>query len=757
MSDSDSDILCHNIPGCMEDDTHIIDADNDSLQGDDAELVDLKDIKDTDNHASEDYAVSDKESEPEDLAGMHDGSGGKLQSEVQRLRKELVKVNEENEMKDAKLVKLEWRKGELTRDIDQLSEQVKELKRELEMKGLDPLNRNPSESLHDIKDGGYNPLQNRVNHLSQELSEAREGNEEKTGRIAKLESDLELAKATFANDTDRMTKMIEDLEEALAEEQDNAKNRRTEIKHLQHQKSDLEKNLKAAEEQRASDAAENERLRAQLKSCNEKSKDMRHHKWEMDKAMNATVDEFQKRLAKANSDKDEYLKKYESAQDELKAMANALNICENAYRQQEKQLSRSNHSLQQVRQEAKDMQTDSGFDDDGSRSSSRNDDLQQSTRLDVELEDELESETEGFYFIQDQGYSDHGTDVSPGHNVASSFKPNKSRPPGHRRNTNFDGSTSNSDDGWMGTSDNEDDGFIQLSPGVGIDLNRESAIQERVGDEAPASNENKPDIHTEYEEDGKNIHESTLIVNSTGVHVEVPINHPRQPFGIPSTSRHLWADGYDSKHTAPYAMARFGHSEYQKQETFEQGAQTEDIHWNPEPAFSEENHKRLISTLHPLLYLLYVLTILLGGMINRLICLEVTLRKQFDLPNDVEYVKAKPWVQTHGAMATSPSLQDETAQHRPEEPMTTPFQKAEEHLRGLVRYVLLWSCVLGALMIRLGYVWWSDDQWQWTTANRTPRCIPIELLRGHSNEHDWVQVWKFRMVKILNDRVAHGG
>ncbi|BCR85827.1 uncharacterized protein ACHE_21285A [Aspergillus chevalieri] len=745
MSDSD-DISRHNVPGFMEDDTHIVDADHDSVHGDDAEVVDMEDVPDTDNHGDEDYAVSDDESEPEDLAGMHDNSNRKLQSEVQRLQEELAKANEENEKKDGKLVKLEWSKGELARDTEQLNEQVKALKRELATKEFDFLSAKDSD----------NPLQDRVHHLSQELSEEREGNEEKAGRIAKLESDLELAEATFAKDTDRMAKAIEDLEKALAEEQHNVKNCRAEIKDIQRQKSDLEKDLKEAEEQRASDAAENQLLRAQLKSCNEKSKDMRQHKGEMDKAMNATVDDFEKRLARANSDKDEYKRKYESAQDELKEIANALNDCENAYRQKEKQLSRSNHLLQQVRHEAMDTQTDSDFDGDDSRAPSRNDDLPQSTRLDAELENVLESETEGFYFIQDQS-SDHKTDASQGDNADSSLNPNKSRFPGHGRNMIHDGSMSDSEDEWMGASDNEDDGFVELSPGVGIDLNGESAIQELVDDEAPVSDRNKLESDADYEEDAKSIYESALLVNSTSEHEKTPVDHPRQPSGIPSNSRHLWTDKYVPTHTASYAMTQFDHSAYQKRETFEQGTQTEDMPRNLEPGSSEENHKRLISTLHPLLYLLYMLIILLGSMINRLISLEVTLRKQFDLPTDVEYVKARPRGQIHGAMATSPSQQDDTAQHRPEEPMTTSVQKAEGHLRRLVQYILLCSCVLGVLMVRLVYVWWSDDQWQWTTANRTPRCIPIEMLRGHGNEHDWVQVWNFQVVKILNDRVAHGG
>lgn len=738
MSDDD-DFSRHNVPGFMEDDTRIIEADDDSLDGD--EVVDVEDMPDIDIHADEDYAVSDEESEPEDLAGMHDNSDSKLQSEVNRLRKELTKANEENERKDGKLVKLEWSKGELAKDINRLNEQVNELKEKLATKEVDSLNGNLSRSVHSIKDGGYNPLQDRVNHLSQELSEEKEANEEKAGMIAKLEYDLELAQGRFAEDTDRMTREIEHLENALQKEQENVKDCRAEIKDLQRQKSDLEKDLKAAEEQRAKDERENNNLRAQLKSCNEKSKDMRQDKGEMEKTMHTTVDDFQKVLAKANSDKDEYKKKYESSQGQLEEMASALEDCENAYRQQKEQLFRSNHSLQQVRHEAKDTQIDSGFDGNDSRAPSRNDDQPQSTRLDAELEDELESETEGFYFIQDQGNSDK-TDVSPGgDNADSSLNPKKSRSPGHGRSINFDGSMSDSEDGWIGTSDNDDDdNFVELSPSVGIKLNGKSAI-EVVHDEAPTSDGNKPESEAEYDEDVKSIH--------TSEHEGAPVDHPRQPFGIPSTARRFWAEEY----TAPYAP-RFDHSGYQKRETFEQGTQTEDIPRNPDPGFNEEDRERLISTLHPLLYLLYMLTILLGGMINRLIRLEVTLRKQFNLPTDVEYIKTSPRDQIHGAMATSPSQQDDTAQHRSEETMTKSVRKAEGHIRRLVRYVLLWSCILGVLMVRLVYVWWSDDEWQWTAANKTPHCIPIELLRGHSNEHDWVQVWNFQVVKILNDRVA---
>lgn len=743
---NDDDFSRHNIPGFMEDDTHIIEADDDS-DGD--EVVDIEDMPGIDNYVDEDCTVSYEESEPEDLAGMHGNGDSKLQSEVNRLRKELARANDENEKKDGKLVKLEWSKGELVKDTNRLNEQMNELKEKLTTTEVGSLNKNLSGSMYGVKDGGYNPLQDRVNNLSQELSEEKEANEEKTGMIAKLECDLKLAQGRFAEDTDRMTGEIEHLEHALAQEQENVKDFKAHIMDLQRHKSDMEEDLKAAGEQRASDVEENENLRTQLKSCNEKSKCMRQRNGEMEKEMRAMVDDFQKVLAKANSDKDEYKKKYESSQGQLGEMVSALENCENAYLQQKEQLFRSNHSLQQVRYEANYTQFDSGFNGNDSRSPSRNDNQPQSTRLDAELEDELESETEGFYFIRDEGISDK-TDVSQRADHADSWlNPNKSRSPGRARSTNFDGSMSDSEDGWIGTSDNNDDGdFVELSPGVNMDLNGKSAI-EVVHDEAPTSDGNKPESEDEYYEDVESNHTSRLLANSIHKHEDALVNHPRQPFGIPSTSRRFWAD----EDTAQYAP-QFDYSAYQKRETFEQGTQTEDIPRTPDRGFNEEDRERLISTLHPLLYLLYMLTILLSGMINRLIRLEVTLRKQFNLPTDVEYIKTSPRDQIHGAMDTSPSQQDDTAQHQSEVTMITSVRKAEGHLKHLVRYVLLWSCVLGVLMVRLVYVWWSDDEWQWTAANKTPRCVPIELLRGHSNEHDWVQVWNFQVVKILNDRVA---
>lgn len=745
MSDDD-DFSRHNVPGFMENDTHIIEVDDDSLDGD--EVVNIEQMPDIDNHADEDYAMSDEESEPEDLVGMHDNSDSKSQSEVNRLRKELAKANEENERKDGKLVKLEWSKGELAKDTNRLNVKVNELKEKLTTKEVDSLNGNLSGSVHGIKDGGYNPIQDRVNHLSQELSEQKEANEEKAGVIAKLKYDLELTLGRFAEDTDRMTREIEHLENTLAQEQENVKDCRAEIKDLQRRQSDLEKDLKAAGEQRAKDERENNNLRAQLKSCNEKSKDMRQDKGQMEKTMHTTIDDFQKVLAKANGDKDGYKKKYESSQGQLEEMANQLKILENAYQQQREQLFRSNHSLQKVRHEAKDTQIDFGFDGNDSRAPSRNDGQPQSTRLDVELDDELESETEGFYFIQDQGNFDE-TDVSPGGgNAGSSSKSNRSHTPGHGRSINFDGGISDSENGWTGTSDNDDDDFVKPSPGVGIDRNGKSAIGV-AQDEAPTFDGDESESESEYDEDVKSTRTSRLLADSTSGHEKTPVDHPRQPFGIPSTSRRFWAD----EDTAPYAP-RFDHSGYQKRETVDQGIQVEDIPRNLEPGFNEDDRERLISTLHPLFYLFYMLTILLGGMINTLIRLELALRKQFNLPTDVEYIKTSQRDQIHGALDSSPSQQDDTAQHRSEEAMTISVRKAERHLKRLVRYVLLWSCILGVLVVRLVYVWWSDDEWQWTAANKPPCCIPIELLRGHSNEHDWVQVWNFQVVKILNDRVA---
>lgn len=662
------------------------------------------------------FAMSDDESPNNLAASMHSIDIDDIkdpQSKINHLLNKLAKANSQIEKKNEALVLLEAARDESTKETKRLNGEIDRLTEELEVEQENACS-NEENIANSVRSN--NSFMGSLDRLKQELDEERVQSESKEQTIARLGVQLKEAEEGFAKDAEGMNGKIGDLEQKLKLEQEKTKELRDENKDLRTKRSDLEKEVHAAGLQRENDMEDLKQLRTQLKSRNNELKDSRKHEEELEEAMRATIDEFDQRQAQASHSIDDYKRKLEACRNDLKQMASQFQSLKN---DRQKQLPDSLHASANVQQSAaQDSPISSHFDDDNnSRASSRNYGLFQSMTLEDELGDGLASESDEYEHVEHQEDSDPEVDVRSDDSGDNASLLNRS---------------------------------ISTASDLPLELHESNlSTGSLVHDRRRIMTSDGNMSNLEDAQTGTSNDESALLADSTSRHEETPVDHPRQPFGIPSTSRRFWAD----EDTAPYAP-RFDHSVYQKRETFERGTQTEDIPRNPDPGFNEEDRERLISTLHPLLYLLYMLTILLGGMINRLIRLEVTLRKQFNLPTDVEYIKTSPRDQIHGAMATSPSQQDDTAQHRSEETMTTSVREAEGYLKRLVRYVLLWSYILGVLMVRLVYVWCSDDEWQWTAANKTPRCIPIELLRGHRNEHDWVQVRNFQVVKILNDRVA---
>lgn len=618
--------------------------------------------------------------------------------------------------------------GYLIQRLTEASEEIKKKNKEITKLKVDyESTKNHAADVHRRMEEDYNRLKKEVERSHEQLKDDTQAIKEKEKEYIKLQKSYESSQEDLAS----YSEQISDLKEKLAMEQENVRNLRSEVRNLECQRSDLEKEVEAAGEQRASDKAEKETLRAQLKSCNKDLKETRKHKKELEVTMHETVNEFEKRLAEANGSEDNYKKRWELSHAQLKEMTSQLQSLKDAYQEREERLSKSFHSPEQVQQwpEALDTPNDPGSDYD-SRPPSRCGELSQSMTLAQEIGDES-AEAYGYDFVQGQGNFDPEMDCrSDGDSNANSSLDqsisstsdsgldkvefdslNSDSHPQVRAMT--DGNMSSSGEWSTGSSDDEVDTMDKPDSHV-ISLGNDNACAIEVRCDALASKE-EAESDVPYDKDAYSHNSRIYQITANCDSEKSPlVDQPRQPYGIPTTSKQLWTNerfvtSLQDIHAAQY-RSPFDQCVCQKREMYEQGTQTENNADIPEQGYQQDPHEWLIlgTPLCPQTYLVYMLTILLAGIIGSLIRLETSLRKHYKLPTGIQYVKTRGQI-------------DGDTRH-PSEP-TMSVWKAEAYRKYIVRFVLFWICILGGILIELVYVWWSDDEWQWTTANRLPRCF----------------------------------